>query len=256
VSPAFGLVPVLSGSFFSCTVNFGDQEFKYPVPGSHKIFFEKVKKIKPKLIKTEEKGQLSIDSGDVSSKRGSYIFNAWSTLFYNVPVNSGSWYYEMKILAPSGVAQVGWADSASAPTGGNGVGDDDHSWGADGIRVCKWNNGSDYWGSSWKAGDILGVCVNFTKKEIRFSLNGSFESPMGTAFTEIKFSDYLRAGMSASTNFACSLNFGEIPFENLPSGFEPLCNGVNVSLVLPQEEKQPLASSISTISGNSSSRNS
>ena len=51
-------------------------------------------------------------------------------------------YYEVSLLT-DGLMQLGWADNqfASSEEGGDGVGDDGHSWGFDGLRNKKWHYG-------------------------------------------------------------------------------------------------------------------
>ena len=68
------------------------------------------------------------------------------------------------------------------------MGDDAHSFGADGHRILKWSNGESKFGSAWKEGDIIGVAANLHEgnKSFSFSVNGNWESPNGLAFENVK----------------------------------------------------------------------
>jgi len=97
-----------------------------------------------------------------------------------------TWYYEVE-LQSDGLMQVGWVSSAflsdtsishhgemskagkgdQAEAAADGVGDDNNSWGFDGYRQLKWHAGvsSSYGpqtGVIWKAGDIIGCCLELT----------------------------------------------------------------------------------------------
>ena len=65
-------------------------------------------------------------------------------------------YYEVKIISPGNVAQVGWADLAFRPELSDswGVGDDRHSWAFDGsFRTCLWHESNcGHYGDRWSAG--------------------------------------------------------------------------------------------------------
>ena len=110
-------------------------------------------------------------------------------------------YYEIEIKT-CGVAQLGWAilsvekDGAILPsTGkdgflpnsdtGDGVGDDDFSYGFDGLRNLLFHSNQEKsYGKSrgWKEGDIVGCMYNYRKGEIQYSINGE---DFGVAF-EVK----------------------------------------------------------------------
>eukprot|EP00948_MAST-09A_sp_MAST-9A-sp1_P000518 g518.t1 len=131
-----------------------------------------------------------------------------------------SLYFELEVLVP-GLAQVGFAVVESFhpdEMAGSGVGDDAVSWAYDGYRVQAWHKGKAYqrkrskttpqrskstsrrrnrvekkapepafaFGKKWKAGDIIGCALNRTTGTISFSLNGSWESPMGDCFQNIQ----------------------------------------------------------------------
>jgi hypothetical protein len=110
-----------------------------------------------------------------------------------VSLTSGKWWYEATVIKPGECPQIGWADDASKASAGNGVGDDAHSWGVDGDRVKVWHGGEGaVYGSAWKAGDVVGFAVDLDAGTISFSLNGSWEPPMGQAFAGIAVQGGLR----------------------------------------------------------------
>ena len=99
-------------------------------------------------------------------------------------------YYEVTIET-GGIAQIGWATSASAHNTGNngflpnsdtgdGVGDDKFSYGYDGLRgkvfhdgkELDYGHGSGSDSSGWKKGDVVGCLYDFTNGAISFSVNG------------------------------------------------------------------------------------
>lgn len=106
-----------------------------------------------------------------------------SVVLAGVALQRGRWYYEATIVQP-GIGQIGWGDLVfvGASSDGHGVGDDKHSWAYDGRRVLVWYKGSRPWGSPWKAGDVVGAAVDVDARMLRFSLNGDWGPPMGTAF--------------------------------------------------------------------------
>ena len=93
----------------------------------------------------------------------------------------GRWYFEVVVAGPA-CMQLGWADSAFAPSSSNGigVGDDQHSWGVDGWRGLAWHGGQKQpWGVRWKVGDVVGCAVDMEARQMWFSLNGKWGAPMG-----------------------------------------------------------------------------
>ena len=137
----------------------------------------------------------------------------------------GKWYYEVNLTSVSeGVAQIGFADEEFEPSSGNdGVGDDEHSWGFDGNRVCKWNNGATKYGKSWKSGDVLGCAIDLDGstsdgKYVEFYLNGK---SLGKAFTNISVHGSVCAAVTGhGRNYAYSVNFSKNTKFAVPSGFK------------------------------------
>jgi len=127
-----------------------------------------------------------------SAEKFNSIYSDYNGLYYEVTIETG------------GIAQIGWATSASASahnTGksgflpnsdtGDGVGDDKFSYGYDGLRGKVFHDGEelDYGpvassgsgsgsisketdSSGWKKGDVIGCLYDFTNGTISFSVNG------------------------------------------------------------------------------------
>jgi nucleoredoxin len=110
--------------------------------------------------------------------------------------DSGRIYYEIEYLSGGGILQGGFGDASfEIKHRGAGVGDDDHSWGFDGNRVCKWGNSGDAkYGKKWKHGDVIGCLADLDEKKIEFFLNGE---SMGTAFENIKVNGKMRIAVTA-----------------------------------------------------------
>lgn len=141
-----------------------------------------------------------------------------------------SWYYEVLIVSP-GLAQIGWVDSEAQcdDAHGRGCGDDIHGWAFDGKRRVLWHGNSSEWGATWREGDVLGVAVRVKEDEscdILFSLNGSFESPMGAAFSDVQFSGTLRPALTFNKTFSFRLKTKDLSFSPPDSCFLPLASAI------------------------------
>lgn len=151
-----------------------------------------------------------------------------------VILNSGKWYYEVEVISPGGVAQIGWCDLAFRPELSDswGVGDDRHrysrqdfeyslfSWAFDGSeRRCLWHekNCGHYGtyidipylvalGDIWRPGDIVGCAVDFDKRQMQWSLNGKWFRPV---FTNFSWVGGLRPSMCAQPTFTARFIFDD-----------------------------------------------
>ena len=122
----------------------------------------------------------------------------------------GQWYYEVEITK-CGLAQIGLkAYEGGDSEKGDGVGDDEHSWAFDGTRVLKWHKGANNkYGREWKVGDVVGCCIDMDSRSIKFSLNGSFDSPMGMAFDNIDADiEYMYPAITINNSFGGVVCFG------------------------------------------------
>ncbi len=92
------------------------------------------------------------------------------------------------------------------------------SWAFDGVRVVKYANvdaeGSAF-GVAWQEGDVLGLACDMVNKSVSFSVNGSFEPPLGLAFQNIA-ADSIAPAFSADSGFKVVANFGQLPLKHAP----------------------------------------
>eukprot|EP00484_Ammonia_sp_Unknown_P024311 CAMPEP_0197049336 /NCGR_PEP_ID=MMETSP1384-20130603/24496_1 /TAXON_ID=29189 /ORGANISM="Ammonia sp." /LENGTH=808 /DNA_ID=CAMNT_0042481599 /DNA_START=30 /DNA_END=2456 /DNA_ORIENTATION=+ len=148
--------------------------------------------------------------------KGSSSSASWLGGRANVGVMKGRYYFEINVISADGV-RVGWCSTAAS----YGCGLDAQSWGY-GFTAKKAHNGNfDPYGVQFSAGDFVGCYVDFTKKEISFSVNGKY---CGVAYTSQDI-----ANMGNSPLFPCvvikngsvKFNFGRAPFHNkMRSGFK------------------------------------
>lgn len=100
-------------------------------------------------------------------------------------------YYELEILqdlaAPLSFACAGFdstrvgADAGAPRLVGGGVGDDDESWGVDGVRSLAWHGGGygRRWGCQWAVGDVISLAANVDVGKIAVAKNGAWFSEAG-----------------------------------------------------------------------------
>jgi len=146
-------------------------------------------------------------------------FNAFDSFVSEEVPAAGKRYYEIECVSVGqGIAQVGFADEKFSAGRGSGVGDDKHSWGFDGNRVCKWGNATQAkYGKAWSDGDVLGCAIDFDAKQVSFYLNGE---TMGIAFDGIEFTGKLRVAASAQGNsYKLKFNFGTTLAFPAPAGY-------------------------------------
>jgi hypothetical protein len=148
----------------------------------------------------------------------SILFGDFNTFKADVKLSAAKFYYELDIKRIQGVAQFGWAtegfESSTEPY--EGVGDNAFSWGFDGVRVSKWGDDSDSaFGVEWQEGDVLGLACDMVNKTVSFSVNGSFEPPLGLAFQNIA-ADSIAPAFTADSGFKVVANFGQLPLKHAP----------------------------------------
>ncbi len=146
------------------------------------------------------------------------VFADFNTFKADVKLSAGKFYYELDIKHIQGIAQFGWATQgfeSSTQNTQKGVGDNAFSWGFDGIRVSKWGDGKSGFGAEWQEGDVLGLACDMVNKTVSFSVNGSFEAPLGIAFDNIT-ADWITPAFSANRGFEVVANFGYLPFKHVP----------------------------------------
>eukprot|EP00662_Eupelagonemidae_sp_cell21_P057583 gene57583-biopygen77747 len=118
--------------------------------------------------------------------------------------------YELTLESISESVRVGWATDKFLRVQGHSsetIGDDTESWALDGQLQIKCHDNApegEPWDTmvEWKAGDVIGVAADLTKKIILFAQNGEFRASLLKSF--------------ASPRVQYSVNFGFRPFRYPP----------------------------------------
>jgi len=235
LSPAFSAF----GGLFR--LNLGHRPFAHAVPDhiaplttSVHQFHQLVTIAVDDISKHQASSQLMRDSGSVvimrhrggghASPDYSLHFRDFSTFVADVKLSGGCFYFEVQVVEIVTCVQFGFCSGTFEPrkhSQGEGAGDDTSSWGVCGHRQEKWHAGQNgEFGSRWCVNDVIGFALdmhNAGAASMMVSVNGSFATPNGVAFTAID-APYLSPALSG--NGTCRVNFGERPFAHLPTGPE------------------------------------
>ena len=186
-----------------------------------------------------------VGRADVSADGRCESASEFATVCVNgCALREGRWYYEALLLS-GGLMQIGVADHSfqGNESSGDGVGDDAGSWAFDGFRCRKWNGKDAAYGTAWSAGDVVGVCIDATKRELRFFLNGK---DLGKAFgpAALRSASAAAAGLaglaglagffpafSMNEGEAIAVNVGQAPWRfDPPEGARPVLDAMDESL--------------------------
>jgi len=152
----------------------------------------------------------------------------YQSAYSTIGVKTGKWYFEGTVgtFASDALIGVGYAPfTTSTYVGGSST-----SWGYEGAIGRIYNNGSfSAFGSTYGAGDIIGVAFDADTGKLWFAKNGTWQAsgnpatganPAVTLTTGI---DYL-FGVSAGNTGTWFCNWGARPFAyTAPSGYKALC---------------------------------
>jgi len=160
------------------------------------------------------------ENGKSASVSGYYN---WGSVRGPMKAFRGRWYYEVS-LQTNGQMRVGWATEQYKPGDGDAVGSSPDSWGWEGSNKQlfhdpqnKNNKGIDgvAYGENWGNGDIIGCCIDFDLREIKFSRNGR---SLGVAFKNVNTINALLPCVSIKRGVKCTINFGP-NFQHQPASF-------------------------------------
>ncbi|XP_013392082.1 ryanodine receptor [Lingula anatina] len=162
-------------------------------------------------------------------------------------VTSGKWYYEFEVITP-GYMRVGWTKVSCKPDAE--IGEDDKSYAFDGYMARKWHNGSEAYGKTWQAGDVIGCMLDIPDRTISFSLNGeAMMDPMGQeiAFKDIDVSEGYVPVFTLGQSQQAKLNFGQdvnslkyFTCCGLQEGYEPFCVNMTKQMTLWYSQDNPI----------------
>uniref|UniRef100_A0A8C3CS56 Ryanodine receptor 1 n=1 Tax=Cairina moschata TaxID=8855 RepID=A0A8C3CS56_CAIMO len=100
-------------------------------------------------------------------------------------VRSGKWYFEFEAVT-TGEMRVGWARPHVRPD--IELGADELAYVFNGHRAQRWHVGSEPFGRTWQAGDVVGCMIDLAESHITFTLNG--EVLISDAGSEVAFKDF------------------------------------------------------------------
>ena len=144
------------------------------------------------------------------------ILKKWCTFGLPIAiVKSGKVYYEFTIFSENwskAYPQAGWAtpefEKRLGEYSSKGCGDDEFSWGVDGMRHRKWHSGHTSFDVSWRSGDTIGVAIDVNAKKCFFGQNGEWKE----GFSDMK---KIEGGVYPCLSMGhceITLNLGSAPF--------------------------------------------
>jgi hypothetical protein len=161
----------------------------------------------------DKSSSLDLSNGNLTNIGTTTNVMCRSTIF----VSSGKWYYEVSLATHSGNPIFGWASSSANL--GSWVGNSTSSWGYAANATKYSNGGGSSYGSSYGAGDVIGVAADLDAGTLVFYKNGVSQ---GTAYSNL--SGTICPAFSSGASTTVDFNFGQRPFAyTAPSGFKALC---------------------------------
>lgn len=93
--------------------------------------------------------------------------------------------------------------------------EEDEDTEGDGSSSNEGDGSSSAFGVAWQEGDVLGLACDMVNKSVSFSVNGSFQPPLGVAFQNIAAASIAPA-FSAWNGCKVVANFGQLPLKHAP----------------------------------------
>jgi len=154
-----------------------------------------------------------------------YVAAGWRSLISTIGVSTGKWYAEVKFVsvhsggnnAKAGIVALDGTvdeDVAQAHVGGSSTG---NNYGYENDATIDSNGSNASYGSTFTAGDIIGVAMDLDNNKLYFSKNGTFQNSgdptsgsTGTGAISINSDTY---GICASGYYGTmALNYGSPPY--------------------------------------------
>ena len=150
----------------------------------------------------------------------SLTFKLWSTVGApSLLQTTGVFYYEITVteIKEDSYPQIGFALHDGMPVMhfycGDGVGDDDKSWGLDGDRMKLWHAGPVEWPCVWQEGDVIGLAANMETGQIAATKNGVWrEEGCGIVFQDERIKTGVYPCLTAGGGFQVKYRFVEHRF--------------------------------------------
>jgi hypothetical protein len=169
-------------------------------------------------------------------------------------MSSGSWYCEFTSSSGqgSGFDQMIGLSNSTIPLSGNHLGAFAGGYGyyPNGNKYNN-NSGSSY-GSSWGAGDVIGIAFDATNGSLYFYKNGTVQNGGTAAFTGLTSGPYFFTASMQGTSSAGVWNFGQRAFAYPVSGYKAL---VDTNLPTPLVAKPNTVMDVALYTGNGAARN-
>jgi hypothetical protein len=198
-----------------------------------------------------------LDNGGVTLANGNLDSTGSSSTYYSchstIGMSSGSWYCEFTSSSGqgSGFDQMIGLSNSTIPLSGNHLGAFAGGYGYY-PNGNKFNNGSgSSYGSSWGAGDVIGIAFDATNGSLYFYKNGTVQNGGTAAFTGLTSGPYFFTASMQGTSSAGVWNFGQRAFAYPVSGYKAL---VDTNLSAPVVAKGSSAMDVALWSGNGGSQ--
>ncbi|XP_031824383.1 ryanodine receptor 2 isoform X11 [Sarcophilus harrisii] len=161
-------------------------------------------------------------------------------------VKAGRWYFEFEAVT-AGDMRVGWSRPGCQPD--QELGSDERAFAFDGFKAQRWHQGSEHYGRSWQAGDVVGCMVDMNEHTMMFTLNGEIlldDSGSELAFKDFEVIDGFIPVCSLGVAQVGRMNFGKdvstlkfFTICGLQEGYEPFAVNTNRDITMWLSKRLP-----------------